>query len=226
MSNGARQLLSRVFGRLTPFTPSGDVVLNEDGTFTVTNAGLVKSGVAVAKTISSGAFALTSGKGFYVVDGEGAAADNLDTMTGGVEGQEITIRPANASRAITLRDVSVSSASADGIYTPAQKSVVLTQTNDFAVLKRGATHWTLIAYKTQAADLGSARLKYFKSTEQTGTGSSQDIAHGLGATPALTWYSVTDAGSTYVLTEGTHDGTNLKVTVTSGKKFKAYAIAP
>lgn len=226
MATGARQLLSRVFGRLTPFTPGGDLVLNEDGTFTVTNAALVKSGTAVAKTILSGAFALTSGKGFYVVDGEGAAADDLDAMTGGVEGQEITIRPANASRAITLRDVSVSNASSGGIYTPAQKSVVLTQTNDFAVLKRGATHWTLTAYKTQAADLGSARLKFFKSTEQTGTGSSQNIAHGLGVTPGLVFAMVTDAGSTYVLTEGTHDATNVVVTVTSGKKFKVIAIAP
>lgn len=226
MATGARQLLSRVFGKLTPFTPSGDIVLNEDGSFTVTNASNVKGGAATLKTIASGAFALSAGVGNYKVEGEGAAADNLDTMTGGVEGQRITIRPYSASHPITLRDVSVSSASADGIATPAQKSVTLTQLTDFAVLERGATHWTLVAYRTQAADLGSARLKFFKSTEQTGTGSAQNIAHGLGVTPGLVFAFVTDAGSTYVLTEGTHDATNVVVTVTSGKKFKVIAIAP
>ena len=189
-------------------------------------AALIAAGAAAAKTITSGAVALTAKVGHYVVDGEGAAADNLDTLTGGTEGDVVFLRAAAAARDITLRDVSVSSASADGIYTPGQKSVVLGDLGDYAVLQRGATHWTVLASRTQAADIGSARLKVFKSTEQTGTGSSQNIAHGLGVTPGLVIAFVTDAGSTFVLTEGTHDATNVVVTVTSGKKFKVVAIAP
>ena len=189
-------------------------------------AGLVSAGTATAKTIASGAFALTAKVGHYVVDGEGAAADNLDTITGGTEGDVIVMRAAAAARDITLRDVSVSSASADGIYTPAQKGLVLGDNGDYVILVRGATHWTALPARTQAADVGSARLKFFKSTEQTGTGSAQNIAHGLGVTPGLVFAFVTDAGSTYVLTEGTHDATNVVVTVTSGKKFKVVAIAP
>lgn len=189
-------------------------------------AGLISAGAATAKTISSGSVALTAKVGDYVIDGEGAAADNLDALTGGTEGDLAFLRAADPARDITLRDIAVSSASADGFYTPGQKSIVLAEAGDFAVLKRGATHWTVLAYRTQAADIGSARLKFFKSTEQTGTGSSQNVAHGLGVTPGLVFVMVTDAGSTYVLTEGTHDATNVVVTVTSGKKFKVIAIAP
>jgi len=68
--------------------------------------------------------------------------------------------------------------------------------------------------------------KFFCSTEQTGTGASQSIAHGLGATPAKVFVSCTDnSGSTnvFTVTEGSHDGTNVKVTVTTGAKFKVLA---
>lgn len=76
---------------------------------------------------------------------------------------------------------------------------------------------------------GTAARAFFKSSEQTGTGSSQNVAHGLGVTPSLVIFEYTDltpatAGSAAV-TEGTHDATNVVVTVTSGKKFKVIAYA-
>lgn len=66
----------------------------------------------------------------------------------------------------------------------------------------------------------------FASTEQTGTGSSQNVAHGLSSTPSLVWIAVTEdpAGTGFDIAEGTHDSTNIVVTVTSGVKFKAYAL--
>ncbi len=69
----------------------------------------------------------------------------------------------------------------------------------------------------------------FVSAEQTGTGSAQNIAHGLGVTPALVLVAPTDltpatVGS-YVVTEGAHDGINVVVTVTTSKKFKVIALA-
>lgn len=69
----------------------------------------------------------------------------------------------------------------------------------------------------------------FVSTEQTGTGSAQNIAHGLGVTPALVLVAPTDLSAATVglitVVEGTHDATNVVVTVTSGKKFKVLVIA-
>lgn len=75
---------------------------------------------------------------------------------------------------------------------------------------------------------GPARA-FFKSAETTGTGSSQDVAHGLGVTPILVQIVPTETTAStvgaYDLAEGSHDATNVVVTVTSGKKFIAFAWA-
>lgn len=67
----------------------------------------------------------------------------------------------------------------------------------------------------------------FVSTEQTGTGSSQNIAHGLGSVPSAVFVSVTDdnSGAGFVVAEGAHDGTDVIVTVTTDVKFKVLAVA-
>jgi hypothetical protein len=64
----------------------------------------------------------------------------------------------------------------------------------------------------------------FKSTVQTGTGSAQNVAHGLGVVPSLVMiigYDLT--GGAYVVTEGTHTSTNVVVTVTNGEKYVVIA---
>ena len=73
---------------------------------------------------------------------------------------------------------------------------------------------------------GLAPASKFTSTEQTGTGSSQNIAHGLGTTPSLVWAMVSNSGATgiYTLVPGAHDATNAKFTVTSGVKYYVIAI--
>ena len=67
----------------------------------------------------------------------------------------------------------------------------------------------------------------FISTEQTGTGSAQNIPHGLQRAPSVVFIAPTDTSPAtvgqYTVTEGTHDSTNVVVTVTSGKKFKVLA---
>jgi hypothetical protein len=68
----------------------------------------------------------------------------------------------------------------------------------------------------------------FVSAVQTGTGSAQNIAHGLGVVPRLVFITVTESPSTYAqltTTEGTHTNTNVVVTVASGWKYKVIAIA-
>ena len=75
------------------------------------------------------------------------------------------------------------------------------------------------------ATIVSADIKIFVSTEQTGNGSAQNVAHGLGATPTKTIVAVTEfGGSTAVdVAEGTHTSTNCVVTVSTGVKYKVWA---
>lgn len=81
------------------------------------------------------------------------------------------------------------------------------------------------SHEVQAAAIAAL---IFISTEQTGTGSAQNIAHGLGVTPSKVVVVPTDLAPAttgqYTVTEGTHDGTNVVVTVTSSKKFKVIAL--
>jgi hypothetical protein len=68
---------------------------------------------------------------------------------------------------------------------------------------------------------------WFKSAEQTGTGSSQNIAHGLTTTPTFVFVIPTDTSpataGVFTVVEGTHDLTNVVVTVTADKKFVVLA---
>lgn len=73
---------------------------------------------------------------------------------------------------------------------------------------------------------GPLTLK-FVSSEQTGTGSAQNVAHGLGFVPTRVQIQYSDltpatAGSVNT-TYGTHTSTNVVVTVTLNKKY--YVIA-
>lgn len=74
---------------------------------------------------------------------------------------------------------------------------------------------------------GTPVMAAFKSSEQTGTGSAQNVAHGLPGTPSQVIVYPTDTSpatvGSYAMTEGTHTSTNVVVTVTSGKKFKVFA---
>lgn len=76
---------------------------------------------------------------------------------------------------------------------------------------------------------GTMARAFFKSSEQTGTGSAQNVAHGLAQTPSLVIIFPTDLSpattGSVVVTEGTHDATNVVVTVTTSKKFKVVAFA-
>jgi predicted RecA/RadA family phage recombinase len=65
----------------------------------------------------------------------------------------------------------------------------------------------------------------FISDEQTGDGSSQTIAHDLGAAPVKVLIIPTEFASniSYDATEGTHTSTNVVATVTSGAKYRVMA---
>jgi hypothetical protein len=71
-----------------------------------------------------------------------------------------------------------------------------------------------------AGSVKLAKLAVFTANAQTGTGSSQNIAHGLGVTPTFVVAVPTDGGT---VSYGTHTSTNVVVTVTSTKKFDVIA---
>ncbi|HEY4364457.1 MAG TPA: hypothetical protein VGN17_26060 [Bryobacteraceae bacterium] len=73
-----------------------------------------------------------------------------------------------------------------------------------------------------AGKVTKAKLAVFTANAQTGTGSSQNIAHGLGTTPTFVVCVPTDGGT---VSYGTHTGTNVVVTVSSTKKFDVIAFA-
>ena len=67
----------------------------------------------------------------------------------------------------------------------------------------------------------------FISAEMVGTGSSQNIPHGLGGTPSKV--NVTPVGlrsgetGRFTYTEGAHDSTNVVLTVPAGRRYKVVA---
>lgn len=73
-------------------------------------------------------------------------------------------------------------------------------------------------------------LDFFISAEQTADGTEQDIAHGLldadfaARTPTVVIPFITsipaDFAGNLTLVQGTHDGTNIKVTGTNDADFK------
>ena len=73
-----------------------------------------------------------------------------------------------------------------------------------------------------------AKAAAFVSTEQTGTGAAQNVAHGLGVAPAAVLVVPTEHPGTpdtgaFDIAEGTHTTTNVVVTVTLNVKFKVLA---
>lgn len=83
--------------------------------------------------------------------------------------------------------------------------------------------------KIAAGTVTKAKTAMFVSTEQTGTGAPQNVAHGLGVAPTAVLIVPTDTAPAtagdYTAVEGAHDATNVIATVTTGKKFKVWAMA-
>lgn len=75
-----------------------------------------------------------------------------------------------------------------------------------------------------------AKAAVFISSEQTGNGGAQSVAHGLGAVPAGVLVVPTEHPGTpdtgaFDIAEGVHTSTNVVVTVTTNVKYKVFAWA-
>lgn len=81
---------------------------------------------------------------------------------------------------------------------------------------------SIAANASTATKLASS--SYFTSTVQTGTGSAQNIAHGLGVTPSVVIPFMTGASGSPNITLGTATSTNCVITAASGVTYQVVAI--
>ena len=93
---------------------------------------------ATTLTIASGAVAAT--QTVHLVDGEGAAADTLTDITGGVAGQMLILRSVSAARVITITHA----IGANKIQTPGGRPILLAAVTDVVVLESNGTQWTAV----------------------------------------------------------------------------------
>lgn len=95
---------------------------------------------------------------------------------------------------------------------------------DWVAMSGDATIGTTGAVTIGAAKVDASKLAVFQSTEQTGDGSAQNVAHGLGASPTLVWVELTTVGKDGAAVSYTKGTTNVVVTCTSGAKYVVHAI--
>ena len=106
--------------RLSNVSDVGNLTVN--GKFNITPASV---------TIASGA--ITYSSAYMVVDTEGgASSDNLDTINGGVDGDEVSIRSTTGARDITIRD---NGTSGGNILLKKNLDVLLDESYDMITLK-------------------------------------------------------------------------------------------
>lgn len=84
----------------------------------------------------------------------------------------------------------------------------------------------LVGNASTATKLAAA--SYYASTEQTGTGGEQIFAHSIGTTPSQVWTAITEApaalGGGLDVAYGTMSSTELRFTVTTGIKYRVFAL--
>ena len=98
---------------------------------------------------------------------------------------------------------------------------ITTVTGDVTVTKSGSNYTSAIG----SNKVTSAKMAVFVSTVQTATGSTQNVAHGLGVTPAtvvIVPVSTLAGATAFSFTKG---NTNVVVTGTNTATYIVFAIA-
>jgi hypothetical protein len=189
---------STTYVTLTPGTWAQ--IISGEGDWRVLAAGQLLPG-----TVGSGGLDMDGAELILDADGNTSLTADTDNQI------DVRINGADDFRFIAniFRALAGSSIEADTINETTSAAGV---TIDGVLLKDGVNRGTLHSGNV------------FLSSEQTGTGSEQSIAHGLGAVPALVFVVASNlSGGPYVISYGTHDGTNCKVTATTGEKYRVVA---
>lgn len=130
---------------------------------------------------------------------------------------------ANAVTTAKITDANVTTAK----ITDANVTTAKLATDAVTTVK--VTDLNVTTAKLAARAVTAAKALVFQSTETTATGSSQNVAHGLGVVPAVVFITITESpgdlvtGGAFDIAEGSHSSTNVVVTITTGLKFKVLA---
>jgi len=169
--------------------------------------------------------------------GDGIAVQTITaalTLTSYYE-EVVALNPSTATRVVTLATAAAGAKKGQfhviynagttyslTINKPAATTLCTLAPGQSCIVVFSGTAWTLALAPAGSSSLQGAAV--FKSTEQTGTGAPQTVAHGLGSTPAL-FYAVPSnlTGGAYVVSAESADATNVTLTVTLGEKFKIVA---
>jgi|TARA_B100001750_G_scaffold239658_1_gene248041 hypothetical protein len=91
----------------------------------------------------------------------------------------------------------------------------------------GLNDSTVTSADIKDGEVKAVDMAIFVSSEQTGNGSAQNVAHGLGIAPSKVLIAPTEFGASVAvdIAEGTHTATNVVCTVSNGVKYKVLAFA-
>lgn len=195
------------------------IVKNDGETFKVSKFDRKFGGEEADALVVNGDGSMNLGDGAILID-----SDGMVDIPGGLAGSDV------ADGAITTAKLAASAVTDTKLATDA---VTTAKIAALAVTAAKLAADAVTTAKIAALAVTAAKALVFASTEQTGTGSSQNVAHGLAATPSIVLLVATaghdgmgGAGDLMpVLTEGSHDSTNVVATVSAGAKFKVFAWA-
>lgn len=170
--------------------------------------------------------------------GDGVAAQTITanlTITSAYE-EFIKINPSTGNRVVTLPTVAAGAKKGEfhiirntgtqyalTINKPAASTLCTLLAGETCIVVHDGTAWSTVMQPVGSNSLAAGAS--FKSTEQTGNGSAQNIAHGLGATPTLVWTMISSyTAGAFTVVPGAHDATNCTFTVTNGVKYYVFAL--
>ena len=141
----------------------------------------------------------------HTVRGEGAAADDLDTVTGGVLGREVVLRA--GAEAITLRH----NIGANGIELPGGDNIVLATARDYVKLRWDGTAWKVTEACTARGPAGIEGSNVAAGTDGNVVGCvplvfRAVIPNGAGNTDIVVDYGIRVTRAWFVKTTAVGDG--------------------
>jgi len=192
-------------------------------------------GEATELTISSGV--VTATQALHIIDTEGdAAADDLDSITASTYGGVIYLRPANASRVVTLKDGTgnLELGGADVVMDSIDKWIALTYDSILSkwLIAGGTNGESPTDHNLLNNIQGGTADEYYHMTETEHTAATRDatnVQNGLMPTGKLTNW---DAASTHVSSDGsdhTYIDQDVRTTASptfAGGTFTAFPVTP
>jgi len=171
---------------------------------------LTLPGLGVSSQTLTGALALVGLSEHILKLDAGASNRNLTLdAAASSQGRWYVVKNGGAANNILVKDGSITIAT----LIPGDAALVACDGSDWIVI-------ATVSSKSPAL----AATSGFLSTEQTGIGAPQNIAHGLATTPALIFAIPSDlTGGVCAFVYGAHTSTNAIVTATTGEKYRVVA---